>query len=343
MATRLKITIFSLFVGIISLFPVLSHAQVPAISLDGVQITLYPDLPAPGQNVTIEVTSYSTDLSSASIVWIVDGKRFAEGVGKTKVLIASPALGKTSTVIADIMTVEKREVKKAVTLQSGSVDLIWEGQGYVPPFYKGRAGFVFQNQVRLTAIPHLAGPNGTELPPNSLVYKWTNNDKVIQDQSGYGKQTIVLQDDVPQTWSLTVEVSTPTGTQKAISSIDLEPDDPSILFYEDDPLYGVLYNKAMTDKLSLTTQEISLRAVPFLFSFSKSTPLKYNWTVNNLERPDLSTNESITLRTKGDVEGSSDISLDIRNQDQILQGARGGVSVYFNKRQTDTSDTATFQ
>jgi hypothetical protein len=341
MNPRLKITIFLLFFVLFSIVPISSHAQVPT-SIDGVQISLTPEMPSPGQPVTIDIQSFSTNLGAASIVWLLDGKSFQKGIGKTSITLKAPSLGRTIVILADIMTVEGKEVKKAINLRSGGVDLIWESQGYVPPFYKGRAGFAFQNPVQITAIPHLAGPGGTELPPSSLVYKWTSNDKVVLDQSGYGKQTITLSDDVPQPFDVVVDVTTANGSDKASSRITITPGDPSILFYEDDPLYGVLYNKALTNNVSLANQEISLRATPYLFTFSKNIPLTYNWSVNNLERQDLSTNESITLRPKGDVEGSSDISLEIRNRNQILQGARNAVSVLFSKRRTDEAN-ATFQ
>ncbi len=331
MKSSLKLKIILL----LFILPLLSHAQIPS-SIDGVQIDTYPDIPAPGETVTVSVESFSTDLNAASIVWLVDGKNYAQGTGKKSVGLTAPALGKNISVMAIIMTVEGREIKKVLTLKSGNVDIVWESGGYVPPFYKGKSTFAYENPIKIMAIPHLAGPGGTEINPKTLLYKWTKNDKVVQDQSGYGKQTLSLQEEIPRPLDIKVEVSTRNGSDKATASITLTPGDPSVSFYEEDPLYGVLYNKSIMNKVTLSNREISIRAVPY--SFTKSV-LNYVWSINNLERTDLSKNESITLRTREDSEGTSDISLEIKNVREILQGARGGVSVRFSKKPVENNLT----
>lgn len=308
-------------------------AQAPN-SIDGVEISTYPKIPSPGENVTVEVESYNTDLNSASIVWIINGKTHAQGIGRKAIDITAPAIGKNLVITVVIMTVEKREVRKVITIKSGGVDLIWESEGYVPPLYKGKSLFAYENPLKIIAIPHLAGPNGTELDPRTLTYKWKVNDKVILDQSGYGKQTLSIQESIPRSLEIRVEVGTPNGTQKAEDSVTLTPGDPSISFYEDDPLYGVLYNKNLGSKVTLTNQEITIRAVPYNFSSLGDSPLSFVWSINNFERKDLSTDQSITLRTKEGTEGSSNISLEIRNSENILQGARSAIGISFTKKST---------
>jgi len=322
-------SIFILFILLSSV--VIVHAQAPS-SLDGVQIDSSPSIPAPGQRVTIQVESFSTDLNAASIVWIVNGKTYAQGTGITSIQTTAPALGKELNILAVIMTVEGREIKKVMSIVPSSVDLIWESEGYTPPFYKGKALFAYENTLRITAIPHLVPPGGTKIDPRTLVYKWIVNDKVIQEQSGYGKQTLSFQSEIPRELDVRVEVGTRDGGRKGTASMILTPGDPSISFYEENPLYGVLYNKAIVNRVNLKNQEITIRAIPYNFTVSRSAPLSFLWSINNLERPDLSTNQSITLRTKDDSEGSSAISLEIRNMRQILQGARNEASVFFNKK-----------
>lgn len=337
MKSRLKLTIFILTL-FFCLIPVFSHAQIPT-SIDGILMETYPKIPAPGDTVSISIESYATDLNAASIVWFVDGKEYAKGVGKKSIDTGAPLLGKTKNILVVIKTVEGREIKKILTLKSGGVDLIWESAGHTPPLYEGKASYVYENEVRFIAIPHIAGTNGMELDPTTLVYKWTLNDKVIQDQSGYGKQVLTVREDIPRSLDVLVEVSTKNGSDKASKTTSLTPGNPSISFYEDNALYGVLYNESLTSKINLENQEVSIVAVPFGFNSTKESPLSFLWSVNNVERKDLSTNESIILRTKGDVEGSSSISLEIRNVDNILQGARNGLTVLFSKKAEDSSPT----
>jgi hypothetical protein len=338
MKSRLKLTIFLLSFTLAVLIPAITHAQVPS-SIDGVMIDTYPTAPAPRQSTTVSVDSYATDLSSASIIWLVDGKEFAKGTGKKSITVTAPPLGKVMSVIAVIMTVEGREVRKGITIKSGGVDLIWETDGYIPPFYKGKSLYAYQNTVRFTAMPHFAGPNGTELDPSTLVYKWTDNDQVVLDQSGYGHQTLTLQKDLPLSLEVQVEVSTKNGSDKAIKTISLDPGNPNVSFYVDDPLYGTLYNKSVSGQLSLTNQELNILAVPYTFSFSDHYPLTYVWSINDAERPDLSTNQLITLRTKGDVEGSSNILVDVRSKHYILEGAKNILNVLFHKKTANPNTT----
>jgi hypothetical protein len=333
MKSRVNILILALICVATLGAPTFSHAQSINLALDQINISTSPEIPAPGQSVTVSLESYSTDLNAASIVWLVDGKNVSQGIGKTSIELKAPQLGRTTNVVAAIMTAEGREVRKTVVLKPGSVDMIWESSGFIPPFYRGKAHLAYQNEVKVTAVPHITGNNGAEIDPTTLLYKWKRNDRVIQDQSGYGKQTFTFQDSLPQDSAIEVEVSTRTGEGKARGSLSLSPLEPSLSLYQEDPLYGVLYNIALFNTINLTNQEITLRAVPYSFNTSSKRPLTYIWSVNNLERNDLSTNESIILRTKGDVAGSSSIGLEVKSSGNILQRARAAVDVGFTKKQ----------
>ncbi|HEY4494811.1 MAG TPA: hypothetical protein VJC02_01770 [Candidatus Paceibacterota bacterium] len=328
MKSLLKIT----SIAILSLFLFsIAYAQTPT-SIDGVEISANPEIASPGQNITVSVESYITDLNAASIVWVVDGKNYAQGTGLKFINITAPAIGKSVNILAAIMTVENREIKKSMTIKSGGVDLIWESRGYTPPFYKGKALFSYQNNIVLTAIPHLSQNGTSEIDPKTLLYKWKKNTKVIQDSSGFGKQSVSIQEEIPTTIDIEVEVTTKDGSQKGKASISLTPGNPSLLFYEEDPLYGVLYNKALVDNFRLKNQEIKIQAVPFTFNFSSpSSPLIFSWSINGYGQEELNKNQSVILRTKGDKEGSSSLSLEVKNENEILQGARANINIFFNK------------
>ncbi len=316
----------------------LAFAQIP-VSLDGIDIKSFPVSPAPKQNVTVSIESYNTDLNGASIVWLVDGKNFSQGTGLKSIEITAPSIGSTKVVVAAIRTSEGREIQKRIVITSGEVDIIWESAGYIPPLYKGKAHFAYQNEIRISAVPHLSlGKSGVELNPNTLIYKWTVNDKVLQDQSGYGKQSIIYKTDTPREINIKVDVSNREGSVKGMSSITLTPAEPSITFYEDNSLYGVLYNKALVNRVNLTNQEINIIAAPYSFSTNSGNPLlKYAWSINGFAQNDLLGKQSITLRAKGDAAGSTLVSLNLRNEDDILQGAESSVTVYFSKKEVQSN------
>lgn len=326
----LKISILSL----LCMFSWHALAQAP-VSLDGITIQATPQNPRPGQKVTIDLESFNSDLSSASLVWIVDGKNYAQGIGLSEITVEAGKIGATMTVIAVIKTVEGREIRKSVTIKPGSVDIIWETKGYTPPFFKGKLPLVYQNTVHLIAVPHLSNDGVKEIDPKSLVYKWKMDGKYIPNGQGYGVQAVDVQlDSIPKPLAVEVEVYTREQTQNTSASITVAPSDPVVLFYEDNSLYGLLFNKSLSGRVPLKNEEMKIRAVPFGFNIKSSKdPNTYSWSINDIDQPDLLKNQSITIRPKGDTEGSSSIGLDIRNEEAILQGARGGFTVYFSKKQ----------
>lgn len=316
---------------VLFIFAFNTHAQIPGSSVDGLNIKTSSENPRPGQSVTITVESFSFDLNSASIVWLVDGKTHDQGVGLKNISVTSPKIGVSMTVTAVVKTSDGREVRKSLTIKTGYVDIIWESDGYKPPFFDGKFPFTYQNSVRFIAIPHLSKDGRTEIDPKSLIYSWKSDGKYITDGQGQGKNYVDIQSgNIPKPFQISVEVYSREGTERTIGNIILNPGEPSLSFYEESSLYGILFNKSLTGRVPLINSEMEVLAVPYGFNIDEDN--SYTWSVNNIEQPNLLKSKSITIRTKPDTEGSSSINLDIRNRSSILQGARGGFSVYFSKR-----------
>ncbi len=314
-----------------SLFALSANAQL-STPIDGVDIGIDTTYPRPGQKVEVSVESYSFDLNSSSIVWTVDGKVVEQGVGIVKIEVIAPKIGVKSNVKANIKNPNGKEVQKNITIQSGAVDIIWESGGYTPPFFPGRIPFYYQNTVKIIAIPHLSTNGVGEIDPKTLVYSWKLGGKYIEGGQGYGKQSITIPaDDLPRDLDVSVDVTNRDQTLRTASSITLAPSEQHLMFYEEDSLYGILFNKSLEGRIPLKNTEMKVLAIPYGFNLNNKD-ISYAWSINNIEQPDLFKNRSITIRTKGDSDGSSNIDLDIRNQDDILQGARGGFAVYFSKK-----------
>ena len=141
----LHISIFILFFTFFSLSnPHVSHAQssIGNVSLDGVDIEMSPANPAPGDSVTVDVKSYSTDLNGATINWSSNGKSIGKSVGLTSITVQAPPVGKSLAISVSVKTVEGATIQKVLTIKTGSVDIIPETSGYVPPLYRGKNLFV---------------------------------------------------------------------------------------------------------------------------------------------------------------------------------------------------------
>jgi hypothetical protein len=348
MKKAISISILVLFCAIFSAF---SFAQSPSVfaqtigtnSIDGIDIASSPANPTPGSNVTVSLDSYSTDLSGATISWSVNGKTLTKGVGMESITVVAPTTGKTLQVMATIVTVEGANIQKLISITSGSVDIVWESSGYVPPLYEGKAPFVYQNTVTFIAVPQLVDASGNPIDPKGLIYQWKENTFVLGSQSGYGKQSLTVTGSViAEPLTINVIVSSADGSAHAEAQIKLQPQSPSIVFYEDDPLYGVLYNSSITGTLNLIHNQTKIIAAPYGFDVG-APGLVYNWSMNGSPQSNLSSSTSVVLGVNGGEQGSSNVDLNMQNDAQdILQSAESSFTAVFASQAAATTSNALF-
>lgn len=338
----MKKVLITIFLLAFILLPSYTHAQIQS-PIDGVTISSFPEDPEPGESTTVSIQSYLFDLNASSIVWLSNGVNIGQGIGMKDIKVNAPQAGKKLTITAITKNPEGREVRKSLIIKSGSVDIVWETDSYTPPFYKGKNTLVFQNKIKLTAMPHLYDGNSRELDARKLVYQWKLGGTFIDDTTGYGSQSIsIFAGNVPKPLDISVEVYNKEQTADATNKITINPDSPTIELYEMDPLYGTYFNKALVNRITLKNSEMTLLAAPFGFNF-KNNPLTYTWMINYIEQPDLIKNQSITLRSQGGAVGTSNINLDIKSTKSILEGANSSLNIDFSKKDTvDNSSTVTF-
>ncbi len=320
------------FVLSFSIFPAV-FAQIPS-SAEGLDLSVSSNNPVPGQKVTITAKSYTIDINTARINWLIAGSSVQNGIGKTTLDTVAPALGKKTTINVVATTPDGLSLSGVVIIGSGYVDLITETDGYVPQFFKGKLSPVFQNTVTVIAMPHIADAKGVEYDPKVLTYQWKRNDQAIEDLSGYGKQSISLPGSViPRDFDLSVTVWPRDVSSQAMGITHISVNRPIISFYNDDPLYGPLLNKAVSSIIRIGSQkETSILAIPFGFNKTADDMknMTWSWLINGVGHPELSSKESVVLRAPESSQGSSDIQLQIINTDKILQGAKSAFSAQFN-------------
>jgi hypothetical protein len=276
----------------------------------------------------------------------VDGKISQKGIGLTNLEIIAPSLGKEYKIGVSAITTNGLTLTNSIVLGSGSVDMIIESSGYIPPFFKGKLPVAYQNNVNIIAIPHIADAKGVEYDPKTLVYQWKKNSRVVEDQSGYGKQTFTLAGDIiPREVLMNVTASTRDGTKRAVGYITVSYDSPSLLFYIDSPQYGPLFNNAIGDNVFIGKEkETSVLMVPYGFNkpVNGIGNLLLTWMINGYEREELATNESVTLRSPGDTAGKSNVELTIKNKKDILQTASRSFSASFSANNVGTTQSVSF-
>jgi hypothetical protein len=335
-AYGLLFTIFCL------LFTFTVHAQGIPGGINGITLTASSDNPAPGQTVTITAASYSFDINSATVIWTVGGKQVQKSIGATTLDVTAPALGKKTTVNVTAITPTGGNFSNSVTIGSGSMDMIIETDGYVPPFFMGKTPLVYQNAVTVIAVPHLVNSSGKEYDPATLIYQWKKDDgTVLQSQSGYGKQAITMAGGlIPRPYYLLVTATSRDGSTQGESLTQIAPQSPSITFYNDDPLYGLLFNGAIGNTLYIGAQR-EAHAFAALFGFNlaygNSNALAMDWSINGTSHPELAASQSIVMRAPDGISGTSQVSLYVRGVHSILQGGSGAFTTSFNASQSSTS------
>ncbi|MCX6703346.1 MAG: hypothetical protein NTV02_01485 [Candidatus Zambryskibacteria bacterium] len=317
-------------------FTTLVFAQFNSSS--DVSVGILPQNPEPYQEVYVTMESYSIDLNSSNIRWYVNNKLVSQGVGVKKITTRVGKLG-SETVVRIEVSSGVDAFTKTVSIRPTSLDILWEARTYTPPFYKGKALFTHQSNIIFVALPHIVS-NGKEIPKENLTYTWTKNGTILGEQSGYGKYTLPLVGSIiSRPITIDVLAEDPKTGLSSFNTLSLEPQEPSILFYKNDPLYGIQYQKAFQSTVPLSSKEIVIQAIPYFFStpnaFS-SDILSFSWSINGNKIVDGDNSLTKTFRRVGDVVGISNISLSIEQTERILQFSTKSLVIDFKKESAST-------
>jgi hypothetical protein len=217
-------------------------------------------------------------------------------------------------------------------VHAAGVSLVEEPISTTHPFYDGAPQVAVRGRVRLIALSDLRpSAGGTPISPQHLVYTWKIGDQIIEASSGLGKSVLTIAaPDQYRSAGVSVTVESQDGTLSGSASANVAPVDPTILFYENRPLLGPLFDTALEGNVTLSGDEGSYRAVPYSFA---GTP-NFAWTVNGT--PSV-TDQVITLRPTGTGAGSAVVSatagmpdtyLSVTQQMTINFGQGGRTSVF---------------
>lgn len=310
----------------------ITHAQsFGGVAGTGVQIEFNPKHPRPGDVVTIEATGYSYDMYRSNYGWYVNGELAEEGVGKRTFSLRAGPLGSRTLVQLMINTDRGTIVQRDFEIVPAVVAITWQGNTYVPPLYKGLPQHTPSSAVTFVAVPSLHNRAGERIPAADLVYTWKQGNRVLQDVSGIGRQSIIVPNErFTRSLSLTVEVSTFDRSQVASHTVTVPTQDPRFLLYQVDPLLGVLYNQALTDEFLIQSEETSLVAEPYNFSIINrdSTLLSYEWKVDNAP---IVAQSVVTLRPSEGNTGFSRLNLVGRHTTSFMQSARSDLTIRYGE------------
>lgn len=293
-----------------------------------------PQYPGPREDVVLSLSSASTDLMRANISWYLDGKLKANGIGKTTFVLRTGGVGTENSVRASIKTAEGIFTDKELVINPAGLDVVWEADTSVPPFYKGKALPIGQSTIKIAALPYFVSGAGKMINPDNLIYSWKDNntDTKLLAASGYGKMvlrrkmSLLLRDE-----NISVSVSSLGNSIGSQKTIIVAPFTSSVLLYEDNPIEGVLYERAVGGQFDLTKDEFSLKAEPYFFPSDDRAngKLSYVWSLNNKE-VENNNKDSLVLK-QGGGSGTALVRLVLKDIVSLFGESSASLSLTFKK------------
>ncbi len=219
---------------------------------------------------------------------------------------------------------------------SADVALIWEAVSYTPPFYKGKALNPNQGTVVVVAIPEISTETGQKIKTSDLNYRWYKNDILQNSSSGVGKNHFTFSGSVPIR-DITIKVIISTLDQKVTieKSVTITNVPPKIIFYENSPIYGLVFNRAIKNSVKMMADEFGIKAFPYFMSIdeAQNANLDYTWTINNRASSGLDTDKTAMLfRQEIAGSGTTNVNLKIQNNSRIFQFTDNSFIINFEKQ-----------
>jgi hypothetical protein len=313
----------------------LSVDSLAGTELMGIVLNITPQMPSPGELVTATASASAFDFSQSAVSWFVNGELIGQGRGLGSVTLRVGELGSAATVSVTAVSPSGSLFSKQLVLRPTAIDMVWETETYTPPLYKGKALPVSGALVRIIAFPNFVTSSGAVLDPTTLKYTWMRGGQILGPDSGIGKN--VLQIKSPMLFrqdAYYVTVESPDGAYQGRGTIHVQSKSPLVLFYESNPVLGMLYHKAIIDHFSLQNEEVVVTAHPYFFSGDSrvSPSFSYKWLMNGapIENPSADAS-SVTFRQTGEGSGTASVSLQVQNPKEVLQIGQGSFVIQFGQ------------
>lgn len=306
--------------------------QLAFAALDYITISTNPQTPGPNQPVTVSIQSYTMNLNSSKITWYENKEAMKEGIGETKFDTQTKGAGEPVTVDVVIVTQDGARYTRQIILTPVEVDILWEANTYVPPFYKGKALPTYKSIVKVSAIPRF---NSLTSDPKDYYYKWTINRSQGAGE-GLGRSSIPVGMGWPNSnVPITVQVSAPNKSEKGQATQYIQTTDGKILFYEQAPLLGVLFDHALQGPINADGNEFRVRAVPYFFSIDNyfNGDLVYSWMKNSSQAIPEHNPNILVIEKDGKQAQSASVNLTVQNAKRVLQQSNNALFVNFAEEQ----------
>lgn len=305
--------------------------NIPSVDMSmPLNVEIIPESPTPNSTVTAVIKYSGIDSNRTTFSWFINGTLKKSGVGEVNFSFKTGDIGKKIDLKVSAKTPDGQVIEQNISIIPSSVNLIYEAQSYTPPFYKGKPLFTNQGTLRIVAVPTIV-VSSKKVDPKKLIYTWKSDGQILSDASGYGKNVMTFNGGVPwKSTEITVSVKTIDQKVTAQDTLLLNPVNPKIVVYENNPVYGILFNKAILGSIKTFKTELSLIAEPYFFSIQNSGyNLTYSWWMN--DQTLSASKKTVTITNKNNLEGMANIGVKVTNNKKIFQYAQTDSVIEFSK------------
>ena len=318
---KIKFFIIVFFIlGILNI-PYFSDADDMQIQVQSEEINAetIPSNPQPYDDVTINLSSYATDLNRAIIIWQSSSGTVLSGIGKTSYSFKAGGADSSTVFNINITPVgSMSSISKSVVITPSEVEIMWESvDGYTPPFYKGKSLPTAGSLIKVVAIPNTSAVKSGS---GSVSYTWKNGDTAVLDASGYNKNSYIFKNSMfDDKSSVSVTAQSVDGSYQAVNTINIPIFTPKLIYYEKSPAEGIYYNNALSTETTLTGDEFTLVAEPYFISLKgHENNFDYTWKINGdlIDTPSKKTELTVRPTSRG---GYATIYLLMENASELFQ------------------------
>ena len=275
-------------------------------------ISLTPQFPAPRSSATLTTTSSAINVANATLAVSVNGKEIYKG-SVQPIAIPTGNAGSVTTVRVTLASNGTSE-SQALSFQAQDISLVAEPAASVPPLYLGKPSVPLEGETRIVAVANLRSAGGKAIDPATCSYAWSVDDTKINDLSGIGKSSILVDSPLQyRSRNVSVTIQSQDGGAVGGATISLSPQEPSVRIYRVDSLLGILFDHALADRFAITDAEDTFYAAPFSFPLTNGSPA-VAWFLNG-ERAQIG--RTITLRPSGAGQGSAFLSAEASANESV--------------------------
>lgn len=296
-------------------------------------ITLEPKNPTPYTSVNATLVSYLFNVNTANITWSSNGKELLRGVGVKKLTLKTGSAGSQIPLRVKAVTANNEIYEVSIAVTPESVDIIYETpESYVPTFYEGRSLPGEGAVVRFVAMPNIS-ERGQIISPSSLSYSWYVSGEFVDNLSGIGRQSALIEMDFLRPFTnVKVVVNGPYGVS-ATKSLDVYQHNVMPLVYTYDDILGTNFTSVINKRFE-TTKDFTLSLEPFYLSTNNGLEdtVSYNWALDGLPVTPLG-GTLLSMRPKEDSYGARKLSITVENTKRRLQKISTGIELIFDTRE----------